>query len=326
MLRYALLWLFHLFLALKRFFASLLPRKQPRPLRAHRRKLPNHLAVLLSTKESVGNGEYNLGEAIESVCRLVEWCRASGIEILSVFDSANLLPGAWEEVKDALQTVAVIESVQASSNSDAFEPSRKGWSQLSSALRLPPTPPLSKTASWASIRSMSPDSRDSTRAHSSENTTPTLVSFKLQSEEHSRKRQASLISQEPPRRPGPLTLYIISEQLGRPQIARVARELAFSAVSEPVSKQGAWKESTSVSGLSARLEGKKALKSPLEFEGFPPWQIHLSEVTYIPPRRPQSDILRQFWPVPQEFPGAITEAAFRTALDEYDGAEMRFGK
>ena len=92
MLRYALLWLFHLFLALKRFFASLLPRKQPRPLRAHRRKLPNHLAVLLSTKESLDNGKYNLAEVIESVCRLVEWSRASGIETLSVFDSASKCP------------------------------------------------------------------------------------------------------------------------------------------------------------------------------------------------------------------------------------------
>lgn len=49
-------------------------------------------------------------------------------------------------------------------------------------------------------------------------------------------------------------------------------------------------------------------------------------ISYIPPRLPRSEVLRLFWPAPGEFPGAITELSFRAALDEYDGAEMRFGK
>jgi len=71
---------------------------------------------------------------------------------------------------------------------------------------------------------------------------------------------------------------------------------------------------------------RQAQLSPLEFEGFPPWQIHLTEVTYIPPKLPQTDFLRRFWSIPTHSATSITEHAFRVALDEYDGAEMRFGK
>ncbi|KAG8758618.1 hypothetical protein FRC14_007746 [Serendipita sp. 396] len=223
MLEYALLWLFHLILALKRFFATLLPAKSPQPLRARRKKLPNHLAVLLSSEGNVGNGVEDAAVAIESVRRLAEWCRITGIEVLSVFDPA-----------------------------------------------------------------------------------------------------------------------------GKAQLARVTREIAASAVEEKA-RTGAvnWKDAVTPSSLSVRLEdpsrhagwpcpdlllihtpatSRKAQLSPLEFEGFPPWQIHLTEIAYMPPRRPQTDVLRSFWPIPKDFAGAIPETSFRKALDEYNGAEMRFGK
>jgi len=47
---------------------------------------------------------------------------------------------------------------------------------------------------------------------------------------------------------------------------------------------------------------------------------------YIPPKLPQTDFLRRFWSIPTHSATSITEHAFRVALDEYDGAEMRFGK
>lgn len=86
MLQYALLWIFHLILALKRFVATLLPKRQPRPLRTRRRKLPGHLAVILRHDKSSGKSNNELPEALESVRRLALWCRIAGIRVLSVFD------------------------------------------------------------------------------------------------------------------------------------------------------------------------------------------------------------------------------------------------
>jgi hypothetical protein len=86
MIQRILLWVFHLFLALKRFFAALLTRPRPQPLRATRRKVPAHLAVTLSELRDPNKYPDDLRDALESVRRLVDWCRAIGIRTLSVFD------------------------------------------------------------------------------------------------------------------------------------------------------------------------------------------------------------------------------------------------
>ncbi|KAG8814017.1 hypothetical protein FRC17_001332 [Serendipita sp. 399] len=352
MLEYALLWLFHLFLALKRFFATLLPAKSPRPLRARRKKLPNHLAVLLSSEGNSGNTVTDGPEAIESVRRLAEWCRITGIEVLSVFDSAGLLLEAYERVQQVLEADAVIESVSICQDAGREYELKPTTVKESSRMKLPPTPPLSTTASWSSIRSASPDPYLQMRRQEFGGTgAPYLVTFKLRDsrvEEGVRRRQSPLNPQSPSLKPGPLTVYLLSTDLGKPQLARVTRDIAHSAVGAKArSGDVNWKDAVTPTSLSLRLEdptrhagwpcpdlllihtsgsSRKAQLSPLEFEGFPPWQIHLTEITYILPRRPQTDFLRRFWPLPTEFPGSISETSFRTALDEYDGAEMRFGK
>lgn len=89
MLQYVLLWLFHLVLALKRFVSTLLPRRLPRPLQTRRRKIPEHLAVTLRSEGAPGNAVVDLAGALESVTRLVGWCRIAGIQTLSVFDEAG---------------------------------------------------------------------------------------------------------------------------------------------------------------------------------------------------------------------------------------------
>ncbi|KAG9055952.1 hypothetical protein FS842_000676, partial [Serendipita sp. 407] len=81
--------------------------------------------------------------------------------------------------------------------------------------------------------------------------------------------------------------------------------IAASAVEEKA-RTGAvnWKDAVTPSSLSVRLEdpsrhagwpcpdlllihtpatSRKAQLSPLEFEGFPPWQIHLTEIAYESP-------------------------------------------
>lgn len=87
----AFLWLFHLFLNLYRFISSLRPRRAPQPLRASRRKLPKHLAVVFGDYYGVHRSQMTsraaeFEDTMESVRRLVEWCRVIGVGILSVYD------------------------------------------------------------------------------------------------------------------------------------------------------------------------------------------------------------------------------------------------
>ena len=89
----ALLWLFHLFLNLYRFISCLRPRRAPRPLLSSRRKLPKHLAVVFGDYYDVSVDRSRMTsrtaefeDTMESVRRLVGWCRVIGVGILSVYD------------------------------------------------------------------------------------------------------------------------------------------------------------------------------------------------------------------------------------------------
>ena len=87
----AFLWLFHLFLNLYRFISCLRPRRAPQPLRASRRRLPRHLAVVFGDYYGVNRSRMThraaeFEDTMESVRRLVEWCRVIGVGILSVYD------------------------------------------------------------------------------------------------------------------------------------------------------------------------------------------------------------------------------------------------
>ncbi|KIM21529.1 hypothetical protein M408DRAFT_80396 [Serendipita vermifera MAFF 305830] len=319
MLQYALLWLFHLFLALKRFVSTLLPRRQPRPLGTKRRKLPGHLAVLLSHDKFPGKTKNELPEALESVRRLALWCRIAGIRVLSVYDDEGLLLNSWERVHDVLQELNAVVTVSVSGDKIVTE-SRINAPQL----RAPLTPPLSKSGSLASFRSSSPDYQDyqkpTSLRHGNE-ILPLVATFTITGSrvDESKKRQP-VISSEPATSPGTLTIHILSRNSGKPHFSNVTREIAKSTMQEHAADR-------SITPVTPELlTSLKAPLSPLEFEGFPPWQMDLTEITYIPPQIPQTEFLRQFWTLPKQFPGSISERAFRAALDEYDGAEMRFGK
>jgi undecaprenyl pyrophosphate synthase len=87
----ALLWIFHLFLNLYRFISCLRPQRAPQPLRASRRRLPRHLAVVFGDYYGVNRSRMTpraaeFEDTMESVRRLVEWCRVIGVGILSVYD------------------------------------------------------------------------------------------------------------------------------------------------------------------------------------------------------------------------------------------------
>jgi hypothetical protein len=219
---------------------------------------------------------------------------------------------SWERIHDVLEKSGNIVHVGISKATEYLRHGAPKNSTLSSALRLPPTPPLSKTASASSLRSPSPDSHIYPRDPRGQTDTgpPRLVTFQL-SDSHTEDgtQEATKL----------LTLYVLSKDMGKPQLARVAREMASLALSEQKGRdQASSKASVAVSSLRSRLEGKNSLfrikscvkaaaddswadgwscpdllliyspatsrqaqLSPLEFEGFPPWQIHLTEVTYV---------------------------------------------
>lgn len=81
-----MLWLLHLFLALTRFFKALAPRRLPKDLKSRRRKLPGHLAVILSECNSGRTQVIALEDALETARRLIDWSRQVGIHTLSIFD------------------------------------------------------------------------------------------------------------------------------------------------------------------------------------------------------------------------------------------------
>jgi hypothetical protein len=230
---------------------------------------------------------------------------------------------SWEQVHDVLEKSRNIVNVSISKGTEYPRNGPTKNSTFSSALRLPLTPPLSKTASASSLGS-SPDLHIYSGLPGTQIDTkpPKLVTFQLfdsRAEDGTVNRQQSG-SQEVATTTKPLTLYLLSKNMGKPQLARVAREMAGSATFEQKKRrdQTSSKASVSVSSLRSRLEGKlspfrikssakhtaddswtdgwpcpdllliyspatsrQAQLSPLEFEGFPPWQIHLTEVTYV---------------------------------------------
>jgi len=126
---------------------------------------------------------------------------------------------------------------------------------------------------------------------------------------------------------------VISRLSGKPAISRAANVMA----NNPKWKQ----QRIDIQELNVILEGDRGLPSPdfmiihnvfpstrrqrkpLELYGFPPWQITLtefydsSEYTPIP------------WPwtagSPRD-PEPLSELGFRRGLDDFAGAQMRFGK
>jgi hypothetical protein len=241
---------------------------------------------------------------------------------------SGLLLEGWESVQAIVEQTATVDDIKVFREPQVPQITR---SRLSKAMHLPPTPPKSTSASSSSILSL-PDTPLFTKTslgRQRNDSCPTLVRVELAGsilDEPAKRRQPSLVSQDPPTAPGPLTLYILSKEMGTAQLAKVTREIAISDVAasgelKVRSKRDSLLDDTcSISALSSRLEGqliskkkntnkftyslidpskedgwpcpdllivhtpttsRKAQFSPLELEGFPPWQIHLTEFTYV---------------------------------------------
>lgn len=59
--------------------------RPPNPLSAKRKQVPTHLALLLTTDKNIPVEEYE-EELLENAHQAVSWCRAVGIQRLTVYD------------------------------------------------------------------------------------------------------------------------------------------------------------------------------------------------------------------------------------------------
>lgn len=175
-----------------------------------------------------------------------------------------MLVDSWKQVQAAVEgsygrvNVDVPQEVQ-----QPVHKEMKG-STFSTALRLPPTPPLSKSTSASSLLSTPPELRKlSSLPGSNGHKRPFLVRFDLLSSltgATARAGQSSVLSGDGGVFEEPLTLYLLSKELGKPRIARLAGEIASSAISERI-RGDTGKPLVSVSSISSRLEGSVPIVS-----------------------------------------------------------------
>lgn len=265
--------------------------KAPAPLDAPRRRVPRHLALLIS-----GNNQSSdevIENLIECVTRAVGWCRIVGVRKLTVYDEHGVL------VHCAPRIEKCIDDEWSEPDSSASE------------IEYPLTPPSSD---YADSRPISPASNLSR-----------LVTLEIPRRAKKSRSHLNVKKRRSHRdATKPLTLCIISRDSAKPALARAA----FSFL-RPTDHGTRFPQIT-VNCLDTLLEYDNSLSSPdflivhsinpqdhetpLELHGYPPWHIRLTEIHY----RNRLKI--------SDSPCLVDEIMFREALDEYAQAEFRLGK
>jgi len=210
-------------------------------------------------------------------------------------------------------------------------------SSSGSDVEYPPTPPSSDCGD---SRPLSPEDRFQTEPEAS------LITVRLPQTVRKRTSRYGLKKRHQERQKGapsepPLTLCIASRQSSKPAIAAAATSLARKQA-RTTGTTGQQRFNLSVEMLNSILEGPHSLSAPdflilhhlcpsdhsfpLELYGFPPWQIRLTEIHHCYKQRPLLERLSLTSKTTEPAPQILTEIDFRTALDEFAGAEMRFGK
>ncbi|KAJ7125624.1 hypothetical protein C8R43DRAFT_1029634 [Mycena crocata] len=281
----------------------------PLPLQVTRRRTPHHLALLL-VSDSVYGSDITQEFLLETVNRTVDWCRAVGIEKLTVYDNEGLLVDCADQISQ--RASAEFNGYESSSGSDVEYPLTPPSSECSDSRPLSPEDHFHKDSAVITMRLPETIHKRTSR-------------FGLKKRHHERG-----VSKPP------LTLCIASRQSSKPAIAAAATSLARR-------RAGAKDFSLSVEMLNSILEGTNSLSAPdfmilhhlrpsdhsplpLELYGFPPWQVRLTEIHHCYQQRPLMEQLRFKSRTPKRNPQLLTEIDFRMALDEFAGAEMRFGK
>ncbi|KAH9486977.1 hypothetical protein JR316_0001043 [Psilocybe cubensis] len=322
----SLLNIFHFIYAVILLIRSFWQRNSappPLPLRASRPRIPKHLAIVFNVDPTVSDAAAQ--ELLtESVVDSVSWCRSVGIHKLTVYEENELLYKCIPNIRRRLPLHG-----QESESSD-------------SETEYPITPPASE---YSESRPLSPDTAQGRNPP----ITTILVSDPIPRRERQmhkklQRRHQSKIADEISARAN-LLLCFASWRCSKPAIATAAQELARKH-SQKTRKgfrsrvRDAYR--LSVDELNQILEGKddglsspdfmiihpiessSNILAPPELHGFPPWHIRLTEIYQNkPPKSRLQRIFRGKW---AHLPTALDETSFRSALDEFTSAEMRFGK
>ncbi|KAG5724646.1 putative undecaprenyl pyrophosphate synthase [Termitomyces sp. T112] len=287
----------------------------PRPSCCHR--IPKHLALLLVSGTAQDNSDLRAA-LVRTVVDAVSWCRASGIQQLTVYEEHGVLLKLSKNICDSLPT----ESEEALNDSDIEYPLTPPPSDYSESRPISPQNPQADSH----VRTI----RILTTKHNSPPQTGAI------------KRKELVVNHASQNQ---LTLYLMSRRSSKPAIASVAQ--AFVLCNKQKQRTNAKHIKTdafllSVNELESSLESDHTLSSPdvmivhtlipqqdssspLELHGYPPWQIRLTEIYHT---RPDCSRYRPIITGHSSTPKcmSLSEDSFNQALDEYTAAEMRFGK
>ncbi|KAI0375075.1 hypothetical protein BV20DRAFT_933788 [Pilatotrama ljubarskyi] len=296
--------------------------KEPRPIAAQRSKLPSHLAVTLVPNAEVDD-DANEQYMLNTVEKVVSWCKVAGIRRLTVYDRQGVLAKCSLELRQRLHPPPSAELDDSPVECD---------------IQYPPTPPPSDDAE---SRPLSPHS-DSAMPKLSVTTIHFPVNpSKARKRMNGLKRRRVLIADGKTDEPQ-LILDIISYQSGKPAVAAAAGTFLHAARQRKLHDDVAHAPPPipSIQELNVVLEGEHGfpspdlmivhrkppvaqLREPVELDGFPPWQTRLTEIYWD--RHPPVERRWWRWATPEDR-SSIEETEFRRALDEFADAEMRLGK
>ncbi|EJF66768.1 hypothetical protein DICSQDRAFT_75790 [Dichomitus squalens LYAD-421 SS1] len=319
---YLLHALYKLVLAVKSLVARF--DRDPLPLVAKRTKIPSHLALNLIPNPEADE-ETNEKYMLNSVEKVAAWCQATGIRRLTVYDRNGILANSSLDIRKRVMPPAQEEDVDDS--------------PVECDIRYPLTPPPSDDAE---SRPLSPHSEPSIPKLS-----VTTIRYPTNSPKAKRRSGVSRTTSKRRRvnrndeKAGetPLVLHVVSYKSSKPAIAAATDTLLHdfrkTKVAEFVFTTSA---RLAIQQLHEILEGEYGfpspdlmivhrkppagqLRSPVEVTGFPPWQMHLTEIHWTTYPR-----FGTWWTREASEQSSIEEVEFRRALDEYAGAQMRLGK
>jgi len=309
----SLLHVLHLFYHIVTLVTSWKSLPQPYELSHPRKQIPRHLALLLvSDNDESASGDAVLECFLESIQRTVGWCRAVGIRKLTVYDRDGTLSANIEQVS---QRLAV--------------PTQHHSEDETSEIEYPLTPPPSDISD---SRPLSPVDLRSLNLDVSILEVHATIPIEGESIRGVKQRRETRLNSEKSRTQE-VTIHVTSRSSGKPAIACAAHVMA---------NDSKWQQQRiDIQNLNAVLEGDRGLpspdfmiiynifptlrrrKQPLELYGFPPWQITLTEFhdcsEYSPISSPWAG-------ASSRGPEPLSEINFRRGLDEFAGAQMRFGK
>ncbi|ORY77990.1 hypothetical protein BCR35DRAFT_352990 [Leucosporidium creatinivorum] len=258
------------------------------------KKTPRKLSVLFAVGKrwnvaSWRRGSKDKEEQVEvaklasDIGRLVKWSDQLGIEELSLYDERGILDRQAQSIASSLSTSCIILQ------------------------------PLAESPAGFQSFKIATTTRRLAKLKESTDTSPTRAEVDSGCGVSDSGGDGAV--SPPP--PSSLLINLLSRRAGRPQLARVAQELAHGV------RKRTYKSESLTTGVVEEKVEKGTFAEPdlllvlggpyLRLRGFPPWQIRLTEMYH----HPSPDWLP---------PPTLAWPVLRRALDLYGGAQMRLGR